>query len=166
MGTPCRTDRLLATIRAITRVIAIPLSVHLKGRYSDDPIDVAELAARVLDEGVVGINIEDGRSPPELLAAKIEQLKGVAARAHVDLFVNARTDVYLQGLVDAPQRLAETLRRAKCYRDAGADGLFAPLMTAPEEIRASRRSRVCLSTCWPRAVYCRHPSSSGSGCDV
>jgi len=135
-GNALPTDRLLATIRAITRVIAIPLSVDLEGGYSDDPLDVAELVARVLGEGAVGVNIEDGRSPPELLAAKIEQLKRVAAHAHVDLFVNARTDVYLQGLVDAPQRVAETLRRAKRYRDAGADGLFVPLVTAPAEIQA------------------------------
>ena len=50
----------------------------------------------------------------------------MAAGRGVDLFVNARTDVYLRGLAGEDQRVAEALARAKRYRDAGADGLFVP----------------------------------------
>ena len=53
--------------------------------------------------------------------------RAAGRRLGVDLFVNARTDVYLRGLVPAGARVAETLRRAKIYRDAGASGIFVPL---------------------------------------
>ena len=56
-------------------------------------------------------------------------------RLGVELFVNARTDVYLKNLVPAERRLEETLARAGGYRAAGADGIFVPGVTDPSEIR-------------------------------
>lgn len=117
---------LLATVRQVARVLRVPLTVDVEAGYSDDPVRVGETVASVLEAGAVGINLEDGMGAPELLAAKIQEAKRAAARLGVDLFVNARTDVYLRGLVPAEQRLRETLARAERYRDAGADGLFVP----------------------------------------
>lgn len=49
------------------------------------------------------------------------------------LFVNARCDVWLRGLApDAP--LAEAVRRAGIYSQAGADGFFAPGLTQRSDI--------------------------------
>jgi 2-methylisocitrate lyase-like PEP mutase family enzyme len=128
-------DLLVATVRAIARVIQVPLTVDAEGGYSDDPATVGETIARVVDAGAVGINIEDGSAPPEHLAAKIARAKQAAQRRGVNLFVNARTDVYLRGLVPEPDRVAETLSRARRYRDAGADGLFVPKVVDRAEIR-------------------------------
>jgi 2-methylisocitrate lyase-like PEP mutase family enzyme len=128
-------QRLYATVAAIARVIRVPLTVDVEGGYSGDPVAVGETIAAVVDAGAVGINIEDGAGPPDLLAAKIGRIKQAAARLGVDLFVNARTDVYLKGLVPAPGRVAETLARAARYRDAGADGIFVPAVVDPTEIR-------------------------------
>ncbi|HEV2676012.1 MAG TPA: isocitrate lyase/phosphoenolpyruvate mutase family protein [Aliidongia sp.] len=127
---------LAAVVAAITRVIRIPLSVDVEGGYAADPAGAGETIAAILDAGAVGINIEDGRSPADLLASKIEAIKRVAAARGVDLFVNARIDVYLAGLVPEEERLAETIRRATLYREAGADGIFVPALTQPEAIRA------------------------------
>jgi 2-methylisocitrate lyase-like PEP mutase family enzyme len=44
----------------------------------------------------------------------------------VNLFVNARTDIYLRALVPAERSVDEVLARATRYRAAGADGIFAP----------------------------------------
>jgi 2-methylisocitrate lyase-like PEP mutase family enzyme len=126
---------LIDSIRAINRVIAVPLSVDIEGGYAEEPGKVAELVHALLDAGAVGINIEDGALPAEQLASKIERIKQMAARFGADIFVNARTDVYLRGLVPEPERLKETLKRAKLYEDAGADGLFVPRVLAPAEIR-------------------------------
>ncbi len=128
-------DRLVATVGSITRVLRVPLTVDAEGGYSSDPVAVGEMVAALVDAGAVGINLEDGGSPPELLAAKIGRAKEAAARRGVDLFVNARTDVYLRGLVPADALVAETLARAARYRDAGADGLFVPKIVDPAEIR-------------------------------
>jgi 2-methylisocitrate lyase-like PEP mutase family enzyme len=54
----------------------------------------------------------------------------------VALYLNARTDVYLRGLVPPEQRVAETLARAARYRAAGADGLFVPGLTDETSVRA------------------------------
>lgn len=129
-------ERLISTVESIARVISVPLTVDIEAGYSNDLARVAEVIDAVIAAGAVGINIEDGASPPELLAHKIEIARQVAERRQVTLFINARTDVYLKGLVPAEDRVAETLRRAALYQAAGADGLFAAGVTAEYEIAA------------------------------
>ncbi|SDO82609.1 2-Methylisocitrate lyase, PEP mutase family [Pseudomonas arsenicoxydans] len=129
-------ERLISTVESIARVISVPLTVDIEAGYSDDLARVAEVIDAVIAAGAVGINIEDGASPPELLVRKIEIARQVAERRQVKLFINARTDVYLKGLVPAEDRVAETLRRAALYQAAGADGLFAAGVTAEYEIAA------------------------------
>ncbi|MEJ6815544.1 isocitrate lyase/phosphoenolpyruvate mutase family protein [Pseudomonas sp. LF-5] len=129
-------DRLVSTVESIVRVISVPLTVDVEAGYSDDLGRVAEVLDAVIAAGAVGINIEDGSAAPELLARKIERARQVADKRNVQLFINARTDVYLKGLVPAEDRVAETLRRAAMYQAAGADGLFAAGVTAAYEIEA------------------------------
>ncbi len=119
-------DRLAAVVESIVRVIRVPLTVDIEGGYSDAPADVEKTVARLAAAGTVGINLEDGATPVDRYVAKIEAARRGAERAGVRLFINARTDVYLRGLVPESEAVAETLSRAKRYRDAGADGLFVP----------------------------------------
>jgi 2-methylisocitrate lyase-like PEP mutase family enzyme len=125
----------VATIANIVRVIRVPLSVDFEDGYASDPATVADNVARVIDAGAVGINIEDGADSPDLLAGKIERIKRMAAQRGVDLFVNARTDVYLRGLASDDRRVEETLARAARYRAAGADNLFVPGVVDADDIR-------------------------------
>jgi 2-methylisocitrate lyase-like PEP mutase family enzyme len=127
---------LLASVTAIARVIRVPLTVDVEGGYADDAEGVGETVARVIGAGAVGINIEDGAGAPDVLCAKIEGIKRTAARLGVDLFVNARTDVYLRELEPPARRLPETLARAERYRAAGADGLFVPGLMDRAETKA------------------------------
>lgn len=127
---------LIATVATITRAIRVPLTVDIEAGYADDPPAVEETVAKVVEAGAVGINIEDGASTPDLLCLKIERAKRAGQHFNVDLFVNARTDVYLRGLAPEGKRVAETLARARLYRNAGASGLFVPGLRDPEEIRA------------------------------
>lgn len=124
---------LLTTVTDIARVIRVPLTVDCEGGYSSDPVAVAETIASVVRAGAVGINLEDGSSPPDLLCAKVAAIKRVLGDG---VFVNARTDVYLRSLAPPGGRVAETLARAERYRSAGADGLFVPGVVDREEIRA------------------------------
>lgn len=129
-------DLLVQTVAEITRVVSIPVSCDSEGGYADDPATAGENIARIVGAGAVGINIEDGRDTPELHAAKITAVRKAAAREGVALFINARTDVYLKRLAEPEAAVAEVLRRAAIYRDAGADGLFAPGVVIPAEITA------------------------------
>jgi len=126
---------LAAVVAAITRIVHIPLSVDFEGGYADDPARVGENIAPLLDAGAVGINIEDGSGTPDRLAAKIEHIRRVAAGKGVDLFINARVDVYLKGLAPPADRVTEVIARARRYRDAGADGIFVPALVDPAQIR-------------------------------
>lgn len=112
---------LLATISEIARVISVPLTADIEGGYTDDLSELAETIRAVAGAGAVGINLEDGARSPDLHARKVE----AARKAASDLFVNARIDVYLRG-GEGDEALAETLRRAEAYRQAGASGIFVP----------------------------------------
>src|SRR5262249_22983793 len=57
--------RLLDTVRAIARVVEVPITVDVEGGYASDPDAVADTVTAVVEAGAVGINLEDGRSPPE-----------------------------------------------------------------------------------------------------
>jgi 2-methylisocitrate lyase-like PEP mutase family enzyme len=119
-------DQLVAAIREIARVIRVPLTVDIEAGYSDDPDVVARLVARILDVGVEGINIEDGAGPADLLCKKIAAIRDQGTHSGCDLFINARTDVYLRGIASGHAAIEETLSRCARYREAGCDGLFVP----------------------------------------
>jgi len=53
----------------------------------------------------------------------------------VDLFVNARCDVFLKALVAPARALEESISRGLRYRDAGADGFFLPGVVEGSDIR-------------------------------
>lgn len=125
-----------ATARAIGRVATLPLTMDIEDGYSDDPAAVASLVRELLDAGVVGINIEDGAGPVDLLCHKLAAIRAGAQAAGVRLFVNVRTDVFLRALAPAGERVAETVRRAALYREAGASGLFVPGIADAGDIAA------------------------------
>lgn len=127
-------DVLVDAVARITRVIGVPLTVDAEGGYSRDPNSVAATVLALAEAGAVGVNLEDGTESPDLLCAKIAAVKRVAAHAGVDVFVNTRTDVVLRGLVAPEERVAETLTRARRYRDAGCDGIFVPGVSDPTMI--------------------------------
>ena len=128
-------DVLIDAVARIKRVLTVPLTVDAEGGYSTEPARVGETIEGLVDAGAVGVNLEDGGvHPPALLCAKIAAAKKGGARAGVDLFVNARTDVFLRGLVAPERRVSETLERGRQYRDAGADGLFVPGVSDPDVI--------------------------------
>ena len=117
---------LFATISAAARVVDVPLTADIEGGYTDDLHELAEVIRGVIEAGAVGINLEDGRRDPELHAKKVAAARKAADATGVPLFINARTDVYLKGLAEGDAAYQATVERARRYRDAGADGLFAP----------------------------------------
>jgi 2-methylisocitrate lyase-like PEP mutase family enzyme len=129
------THTLVSAVAAIARVIKVPLTLDIEGGYSHDPSHVADLIDRLIDAGAIGINIEDGAESVETLCAKIEAIREGTIKKGADLFINARTDVYLRGLASADKRVSETLRRAEIYKSAGADGIFVPGVSQSVEIQ-------------------------------
>jgi 2-methylisocitrate lyase-like PEP mutase family enzyme len=135
-GNALPADQLISAIRDIARVIRVPLTVDIEAGYSEDPSEVARLVVRVLAVGAVGINIEDGAGPPDLLCRKVAAIRDYVAHSGDDLFINARTDVYLRDVASGDAATDETIRRASRYREAGCDGLFVPGLSAAAAMRA------------------------------
>jgi 2-methylisocitrate lyase-like PEP mutase family enzyme len=121
-----------ATASLARRLARLPahVSADVEDGYDDDPDVVAEYVAGL---GVAGINIEDSSAgaliAPAAHAAKVAAIKRVAP----DVFVNARVDTYWLGQ-DAG--VEATLERALAYVEAGADGVFVPGASDPDELRA------------------------------
>jgi 2-methylisocitrate lyase-like PEP mutase family enzyme len=129
-------EALLALVADIVRVVKVPVSADSEAGFSAEPADAAAFVVALARAGAVGINLEDGTAPPELLAAKIAAIKKACAREGFDVFVNARTDVYLKSLVPAERAVEETLARGALFRDAGADGFFVPALVETAPMRA------------------------------
>ncbi|MGW6528220.1 isocitrate lyase/PEP mutase family protein [Streptomyces venezuelae] len=123
-GTGATRSETVRLARGLTRLNAL-ISVDVEGGFSDDPAEVAALAAELAEAGAVGINIEDGRADGTLRDAghQAEILAAVREAVGGRLFINARTDTYW--LRDAG-KVPETGERVEAYRAAGADGVFVP----------------------------------------
>jgi 2-methylisocitrate lyase-like PEP mutase family enzyme len=135
-GNKFAVSKLVTVIEEIARVVGVPVTCDAEAGYSDDPGKVGETITALIGAGAVGINLEDGKAPHDLHLKKIEAARNAAERAGVNLFINARTDVYLKKLVPEEETVAETLRRAAGIKNAGANGLFAPGAVKPDEIAA------------------------------
>jgi 2-methylisocitrate lyase-like PEP mutase family enzyme len=112
--------------------VSVPVSADLEAGY-DDGLATA-LAA--VDAGAAGLNLEDSVSRnPDALADIGAQCKIIESiRAHTDLVINARTDVFLRKVGDPATRLERAIERLNAYRKAGADSLFAPGVRDAETI--------------------------------
>lgn len=90
--------------------------------------------AQVIDAGAVGINIEDQMSGREGLysiaeqSARLAAVRQIVKTLSVPLFLNARTDLFLntEPATHDAVALDAALERAEAYAAAGADGFFAP----------------------------------------
>lgn len=129
-------EKLLVTLEEIARLIALPISVDMEGGYSDDVNEVGRNVMALIARGAVGINIEDGAAAHDLHLRKIEAARAAAGRMGVDLYINARTDVFLKKLVPAEQAVEEAIRRGRRCLEAGASGVFVPFAMKGDDIRA------------------------------
>jgi 2-methylisocitrate lyase-like PEP mutase family enzyme len=135
-------DAMLEAVRRIVAAVRIPVTADVESGYgSGTPDDVATTARGVIEAGAVGMNLEDspGRDGAPLLDAEVQAERLTAARsaaemAGIDLFINARIDTYLRKIGDEAKRFDETVRRARLYVAAGADGIFVPLVSDADTI--------------------------------
>ncbi|MFJ8230302.1 isocitrate lyase/phosphoenolpyruvate mutase family protein [Streptomyces sp. NPDC094448] len=123
----------LANLERIVAATELPVSADIENAYADDADGLHATMAQFLATGIVGINLEDSgatRNGPlygtEVAAGRITAARAAADDAGIDLFINARTDVFLLGVGDENGRLADVVARGNAYREAGACGLFVP----------------------------------------
>ena len=131
-------DEMLAHIREIVAATSLPVNADFMAGYGDEPEGVAGNVRLCVKTGVAGLSIEDstGGSDSPLYEKKpaVERIR--AARAAID---DSQTGVVLTGrceawLVRDPNPLHTALERLTAYAEAGADCLYAPGASNPDEI--------------------------------
>lgn len=101
-----------------------------------------ELVERLLDCGVVGLNLEDSAPrtaamlPVEEQSERIAAVVDAARRAGVRLVINARVDLHVRQDGPTETRLERSLARARAYIAAGADCVFPIMLTGEADIDA------------------------------
>lgn len=127
---------MLNNLSRIVAAVDLPVSSDIEGGYSETAHGVADTVEQVVKAGAVGFNFEDqivgGEGLYDIAAqsARVAGAREGADRAGANVFINARTDLFLKAKpADHGTHLEEALKRAQAYADAGANGFFAPGLT-------------------------------------
>lgn len=134
-------EEMFFMVEKIAKSTSLLVSADFESGYSDDPHQVAKNVEKLVDAGVLGINLEDGLTNGKdrslgdisILADKIKVIKSHLQSKGKDIYINARIDTYT---TKHPNAISETLERIKAYEAAGADGFFVPLINTNEDIKA------------------------------
>jgi len=122
----------------LVEAVDVPVSADLENAFADEPGEVAETIRMALNAGVAGCSVEDfsGREddpiyPFDAAVARVAAAVEVAHAGPVHLVLTARAENLLHGRTD----LDDTIVRLQAFADVGADVLFAPGLSRPEDIR-------------------------------
>jgi 2-methylisocitrate lyase-like PEP mutase family enzyme len=132
-------EQALAHAQTIVAATDLPVSADLENCFADDPEGVAETVRLAVGTGLAGCSIEDftraEADPIYDLSRAAERVAAAAEAAHNGqrkLVLTARSENYLHGRAD----LADTIARLQAFQAAGADVLYAPGVSRPDEIRS------------------------------
>jgi 2-methylisocitrate lyase-like PEP mutase family enzyme len=133
-------DEMLAHIREVVVATPLPVNADFLNGFGHDPAEVAANVARCVATGVAGLSIEDatGRKNPPLYDRALAVERIAAARRAIDdsglrVLLTGRCEAFL---VQEPDPLRTSLARLTAFAEAGADCLYAPGLTAPDEVAA------------------------------
>jgi 2-methylisocitrate lyase-like PEP mutase family enzyme len=129
----------LANSESIVEATDLPVAADLENGYGHTPEAVAETIRLAAEAGLVGGSIEDATGDPEHPIYDFQQAVDRISAAVVAAYslpfpfmLVARAENYLHGRPD----LHDTIRRLQAFEAAGAEVLYAPGLTDPEDIRA------------------------------
>lgn len=140
----------------------VPVTADFEAGYASDLPGLRTTTEQFLRTGIVGVNFEDQivGGAGELYghedqARRIQTVRQVADDLGIPLFINARTDVFMQAKPsdDLAQLAAQAIERAKIYQRAGADGLFVPNLEHESLI-----ATLCQEVDMPLNIMCLDPA--------
>jgi 2-methylisocitrate lyase-like PEP mutase family enzyme len=131
---------MLAHIRDIVGATSLPVNADFLSGYADEPEGVAKNVALCVDTGCAGLSIEDNTGvasaplyPMDLAVERIRAARRAIDASGSGAVLTARCEAYLVG---SPDPIRDALTRLPAFAAAGADCLYAPGVTKPEEIAA------------------------------
>ncbi|MEO7210306.1 MAG: isocitrate lyase/phosphoenolpyruvate mutase family protein [Chitinophagaceae bacterium] len=130
---------LISILKKIVDSVKIPVTADIESGYASNIKTLEENIKQLIDTGISGINIEDSLHDDSNMVSvdaqceKINCIKLIALKMGVSIFINARTDVYInENHLSPEEKLSEAIHRGKAYKDAGADG-FYPIVLKEKE---------------------------------
>ena len=129
-------DVMLEHITEIAAASDVPVNADFLNGFADEPEDLLPNVALCIGTGVAGISIEDMDANGQLYDTDLAVERIRAARKAIDedgtgVFLVARCEAFLIGHPDALRIAVPRLER---FAEAGADCLYAPDVTRPEDI--------------------------------
>jgi 2-methylisocitrate lyase-like PEP mutase family enzyme len=131
-------DEMLAHIREIVEATTLPVNADFLSGYADEPEGIAANVRLCVGTGVAGLSIEDntGRTDAPLYEKKLAIDRIRAARSAIEasgdgVVLTGRCEAWL---VNHPEPFRTVLDRLAAYAEAGADCLYAPGVSKPDEI--------------------------------
>ncbi len=124
----------LDMVRRIVDAVDLPVTMDFEAGYGDP----GGTAARAIEAGAVGGNLEDRMAPLDEAVAAVEAVLRAGRDAGIDFVLNARTDAFVLASPDADRSavLDEAIRRGRAFLEAGAPVVFMPRLVDREEIAA------------------------------
>jgi 2-methylisocitrate lyase-like PEP mutase family enzyme len=132
-------EQALVHLRAVAGAVEVPVNADFEGGFAVEPEQVAANVKLATATGIAGLSIEDstGDAAEPLYGFELAVERVRAARQAIDetgtgVLLTGRSEGFVVGRPD----LDETIRRLKAYAEAGADCLYAPRLTTPDEVSA------------------------------
>ena len=133
-------EQMLAHFSDIAAATPLPVNADFQNGYADTPEEVAASVSLCIKTGVAGLSIEDatGHEATPLYETNLAIDRIKAARQAID---ESGVPVVLTGrceaaLVGDPKPLEVAVKRLIAFADAGADCLYAPGLSEPDQIEA------------------------------
>ena len=133
---------LISLLKRIVQSVSIPVTADIESGYAKNNSELKENIKRLVDTGIAGINFEDSHHDEPKLFSKDEQsekihlIKKTASENGSNLFINARTDVFIkENHLSKEEKITNAIERGNAYKDAGADGFYPILLKEKASIK-------------------------------
>jgi 2-methylisocitrate lyase-like PEP mutase family enzyme len=127
---------MLVHIRELVEATTLPVNADFQNGYADEPEGVADSVRLCVATGVAGLSIEDNAGNGSLYEESLAVERIKAARRAIDeskipVVLTARCEAWLVG---QPNPFEVAIKRLTAFADAGADCLYAPGVSDPQQI--------------------------------
>lgn len=123
-------SEMISVVAGIVKAVHVPVTMDVEAGYGSNLTEIVDSVKKIIETGIVGINIEDSLDlNPKLIdemefCERISAIRALSSSLGFHLVINARTDSFYTSLGSPREKLVESIRRGNKYREAGADCIF------------------------------------------
>jgi 2-methylisocitrate lyase-like PEP mutase family enzyme len=130
--------QLLNIVSKIVSAVELPVTVDIERGFADNIKQLKENIKLLIENGGVGINLEDSKPDHKGLyniddqCRKIEAVRETGIQSGVPIVINARTDIFLLKIEE--NAVSQAIERGRAFKTAGADCFYPILINNYEDI--------------------------------